>query len=63
MAAVGGAAALLARHITASRIIAYTDLGTEAIHELTVVDFPVVVINDCHGGDAYETGRARYAQT
>lgn len=63
MAAVGGAAALLARHITASRIIAYTDLGPEAIHELTVVDFPVVVINDCHGGDAYETGRARYAQT
>jgi fumarate hydratase subunit beta len=54
---------LLARYITASRIIAYTDLGPEAIHELTVVEFPVVVINDCHGGDAYETGRARYAQT
>jgi fumarate hydratase subunit beta len=62
MAAVGGAAALLARHITASRIIAYTDLGPEAIHELTVADFPVVVINDCHGGDAYEAGRAKYTQ-
>jgi fumarate hydratase subunit beta len=62
MAAVGGAAALLARHISDSRVIAYDDLGTEAIRQLTVVDFPVIVINDCHGGDAYETGRANYAQ-
>ena len=42
--------------------IAYDDLGTEAIRQLTVVDFPVIVINDCHGGDAYEAGRATYAQ-
>lgn len=62
MAAVGGAAALLARHISESRVIAYDDLGTEAIRQLTVVDFPVIVVNDCHGGDAYETGRASYAQ-
>lgn len=61
MAAVGGAAALLARHITASRIIAYPDLGSEAIRELTVADFPVIVINDCHGGDAYASGRAHFS--
>jgi fumarate hydratase subunit beta len=60
MAAVGGAAALLARHITGSRTIAYPDLGSEAIRELTVADFPVIVVNDCHGGDAYATGRKRY---
>jgi fumarate hydratase subunit beta len=52
MAAVGGAAALLARHITHSHTIAYPDLGPEAIYQLTVVNFPVIVINDCHGGDS-----------
>jgi fumarate hydratase subunit beta len=59
-AAVGGAAALLARHINSSRVVAWPELGTEAIHELTVVDFPAIVINDCHGGDAYATGRAAW---
>ena len=59
-AAIGGAAALLARHIVASEIVAYPDLGTEAIRALTVRDFPVIVINDCFGGDAYQAGRARY---
>lgn len=63
MAAVGGAAALLARHIVESRTIAYEDLGTEAIRELIVSDFPVIVVNDCHGGDAYEDGRARFERT
>ncbi len=53
-AAVGGAAALLARHITASRVVAYPDLGPEAIRELTVVDFPAIVVNDVWGGDAYK---------
>jgi len=62
MAAVGGAAAILARHITHSRTIAYPDLGPEAIHELTVTNFPVIVINDCHGGDAYQAGRAKYTK-
>ncbi len=62
MAAVGGAAALLARHIVKSRTIAYEELGTEAIRELTVVDFPVIVVNDCHGGDAYEDGRDSFRQ-
>lgn len=60
MAAVGGAAALLAQHIVQNRTIAYPDLGPEAIRELTVKDFPVIVINDCHGGDAYEAGRAQF---
>jgi fumarate hydratase subunit beta len=61
MAAVGGAAALLARYIVQSRIIAYPDLGPEAIRELMVERFPVIVVNDCHGGDAYEAGRVQYA--
>lgn len=60
LAAVGGAAALLARHITASRVVAYPDLGPEAIRELVVEDFPAIVINDIYGGDAYESGRRAY---
>ncbi len=59
-AAVGGAAALLARHIRSSRAVAWPELGTEAIHELTVEEFPAIVINDCHGGDAYSEGRERW---
>lgn len=61
-AALGGGAALLARHIRRSRIVAYPDLGTEAIRELVVEDFPVMVVNDIHGGDAYEAGRAAWSQ-
>jgi len=57
---IGGAGALLAQHIVAAELIAYEDLGTEAIRRLEVRDFPVVVINDCHGGDAYEEGRRRW---
>jgi fumarate hydratase subunit beta len=52
-AAIGGAAALLARHIVDQRIIAFEDLGTEAIFEFTFDRFPVVVANDAHGGEAY----------
>jgi fumarate hydratase subunit beta len=63
MAAIGGAAALLAQNIVQSRIIAYPDLGPEAIRELVVENFPVIVVNDCHGGDAYEAGRAQYARS
>jgi len=61
MAAVGGSAALLSRHIVQNRIVTYSDLGPEAIRELTVENLPVIVVNDCHGGDAYETGRSMYA--
>jgi len=59
-AAVGGAAALLARHIQRSQVVAWPELGTEAIHELTVEGFPAIVINDCHDGDAYADGRAAW---
>lgn len=58
--AVGGAAALIARSIKSSEIVAYEDLGTEAIRRLTVENFPVFVINDIHGGDLYEEGTAQY---
>lgn len=53
--ATGGAGALLSQRITDARCIAYEDLGPEAIRELTVKDFPVLVINDCHGGELYVT--------
>ncbi|HRJ41547.1 MAG TPA: fumarate hydratase C-terminal domain-containing protein, partial [Caldilineaceae bacterium] len=59
-AAGGGAAALLGRHIHSSRVVAWPELGTEAIHELTVEGFPAIVINDCHGGDAYVDGRGKW---
>ncbi len=62
LAAVGGAAALLARQIRESRVVAYPELGPEAIRQLTVVDFPLIVVNDIHGGDAYQEGRRRYAR-
>lgn len=58
--ATGGAAALIAKRIVASEIVAYEDLGPEAIRRLEVVDFPVTVINDCRGGDAYAEGRKKY---
>ncbi|MBI4279653.1 MAG: fumarate hydratase C-terminal domain-containing protein [Armatimonadetes bacterium] len=58
--AVEGTAALLGQRITEAEIIAFADLGPEAIYRLVVEDFPVVVVNDVHGGDLYEEGRARY---
>jgi fumarate hydratase subunit beta len=60
LAAIGGAAALLSRHVLSSRLVAYEDLGAEAIRELIVSDFPLIVVNDCYGGDAYISGRAQY---
>lgn len=59
-AATGGAAALIAKAITRSEIIAYEELGPEAILRLEVKDFPAVVINDSHGGDLYQEGKAKY---
>lgn len=59
-AATGGAAALIAKNIKAVKIIAYEDLGPEAIRELEVEDFPVIVANDAHGGDLYEEGTKKY---
>ncbi len=60
--ATGGAAALISRSITAAEIVAYEDLGAEAIRKLTVEGFPVIVAQDCHGGNVYEEGQAKYAK-
>jgi fumarate hydratase subunit beta len=51
--ATGGAGALLGLRIQSAEVIAYEDLGPEAVRKLTVETFPVLVINDCHGGDLY----------
>lgn len=59
-AAVGGAGALLSRAIIHSQVVAYDDLGTEAIRELTVREFPVIVVNDCKGNDLYEDAVKSY---
>ena len=59
-AAVGGAGALLSRAITDSEVIAYDDLGTEAIRKLTVKDFPVIVVIDSEGNNLYETAAKKY---
>ena len=59
-AAVGGAGALLSRAITSSEVIAYDDLGTEAIRKLTVKDFPAIVVIDAEGNNLYETAVKEY---
>ena len=53
--AIGGAGALLSKAIVESEVVAYADLGTEAIHKLKVVDFPVIVAYDCFGNCVYKT--------
>lgn len=60
LAAVGGAGALLSKCITAAEVIAYEDLGTEAIRKLTVKDFPAIVVADCDGHNLYETAVEAY---
>ena len=59
-AAVGGAGALLSKCIKESKVIAYDDLGTEAIRELKVENFPVIVVIDCEGNNLYETSIEKY---
>ena len=61
-AAVGGAGAILSKCICESEVIAYDDLGTEAIRKLQVKDFPVIVVIDEQGKDLYETSAAEYAR-
>ena len=56
--ATGGAGALLSEHITACEVVAYEELGTEAIRRLEFEDFPAVVAYDCFGGDVYKIGGA-----
>jgi len=59
-AAIGGAGALIAKGIKKSEVIAYDELGAEALRKLEVEDFPVTVINDIYGKDLYEEGKAKY---
>jgi fumarate hydratase subunit beta len=56
LAAIGGAGALIAKSIKSATVIAYDDLGAEALRRLEVEDFPAIVVNDIYGGDAYEDG-------
>jgi hydro-lyases, Fe-S type, tartrate/fumarate subfamily, beta region len=62
LAATGGAGALLAKRIEKAEVIAYADLGTEAVRRLTVKDFPTICINDAHGGDQYRDGQLQWVE-
>ena len=57
---VGGAAAIISKSIVSAKLIAFEDLGPEAIRELVIKDFPAVVVNDCYGGDLYIEGRRQF---
>lgn len=61
-AATGGAGALLAQRIKSYDVIAYADLGPEALAAMHVEDFPATVVADCHGGDLYKEGIKAYAK-
>jgi fumarate hydratase subunit beta len=61
--AVGGAGAVLSQYIKSAEVIAYADLGTEAIRRFVVADFPLIVLNDVYGGDLYEEGQKQYVRT
>jgi fumarate hydratase subunit beta len=58
--ATGSAAALLSESIVESELIAFEDLGTEAVRKLKVKNMPLIVINDCYGGDLFKDGIAKY---
>lgn len=58
--AIGGAGALMSQSIQSAEIIAWEDLGPEAVRKLEVISMPLIVINDTHGGDLYEEGRRKY---
>ena len=59
-AATGGAGAFISKTITKAEIVAYEDLGTEAIRRMAVKDFPVIVVNDVYGNDLYDQARKKY---
>lgn len=61
-AGMGGGSALLAKAIKKAEVVAYEDLGTEAIRRLEVEDFPLIVAYDIYGGDAFTEGIAQYAE-
>ncbi|HLB28909.1 MAG TPA: Fe-S-containing hydro-lyase [Dehalococcoidia bacterium] len=60
--AIGGAGALLSQRIKKAEVVAYEDLGTEAVRRLEVEEFPVIVCDDIYGGDLLEQGKERYRQ-
>lgn len=60
LGATGGAGALISKCIKEATVVAFPELGPEAIHRLEVVDLPAIVINDCRGKDLYEVGVAQY---
>lgn len=60
LASVGGAGALISKSIVSSEVIAYPELGPEAIRKVKVKDFPCIVINDMYGGDLYQEGKEQY---
>jgi fumarate hydratase subunit beta len=61
--ATGGAGALLSKAIKEAEVVAYEDLGTEAIRRMLVNDFPAIVVNDMYGNDLYKEGKAKYQKT
>jgi len=60
LAAIGGAGALLAQRVVTAEVVAWPELGTEAIHRFEVIEFPAIVVMDSHGGNLYASGRASY---
>lgn len=61
-AAIGGTGALLSKTIVSSEVVAYDDLGTEAIHKLQVENFPCIVINDSYGNDWYKDSQKAFRE-
>lgn len=62
LVSTGGAGALLAKTIEGAEVVAYEDLGAEAVRRLTVKEFPTVCIHDAHGGDQYFTGQSQWVK-
>ncbi len=60
MAAIGGTGALISKTIKKAEVIAYNELGAEALLRIEVKDFPATIINDIYGGDLYEEGKKKY---
>jgi fumarate hydratase subunit beta len=63
LGAIGGAGALISKSIKKAEVVAYEELGAEAVRRLEVEDFPVTVVNDIYGGDLYQEGKAKYQVT
>jgi fumarate hydratase subunit beta len=60
LGAIGGAGAIISKSIKKAEVVAYEELGAEALRRLEVEDFPVTVVDDIYGGDIYEEGKAKY---